>query len=231
MNVTNSTELDSTVEQVIKILLAIVNNNRVVPAENKFHDANHEAVFGFRWKYQQMTLCEFFANIQGQSNCPSNIYVLALCLMKKYEQTLQFENLNSTTVHRVFYTCLALAYKFLEDEVFVDSDFALLGLVSLPQYKQMELHVLQALEFSTYISQEEFEKMQTKVHEVDVLSSSCLTVSELFEDPPCCIEPSNLTQHSTSPKHQKSVSQGLTKLFKFKATSSRTPRLHKSLSD
>jgi len=94
-------------------------------------------------------------------DCGPESYISALCIIQRLENVHAIPPLTQRTVHRVFFTSLMLAVKFLEDTTLRNEDFAKVGCLTPLDLARMELHVLKALHFSSATTVDEYQSCKT----------------------------------------------------------------------
>jgi hypothetical protein len=130
--------------------------------------------FATAWEHESVSIEEYLQDIAAQADCSDECFIGALCLLKKLEATNAFTRLTQRTVHRIFFTCFLLAMKFIEDEVFSESDHAVIGNVALTDLVEMQFIYLKELQFNCSISAEDIENMTTKVFQFHANSKEML---------------------------------------------------------
>lgn len=130
----------------------------------------------------------FLIYIDSAMETSAQIYLFTLCLLKKLEKTEAFTQLTSQTVQGVFYACFCLAYKYLEDEVYKDTDFADAVEMDRKKYLKTQAYYLRALGYNVTVTMEELIKMdklllnfKSKTSTFSLTPSvSCSQINDMF---------------------------------------------------
>ncbi|KAH9616024.1 hypothetical protein KSS87_014842 [Heliosperma pusillum] len=86
-------------------------------------------------------------------SCLVLAYVYLLCFI---QQTNSY--VTSLNVHRLLFTCVLVAVKFLEDEHFDNSYFAKIGGISRTEMNNLELKLLSTLDYRLQVSVDTFDR-------------------------------------------------------------------------
>ena len=82
--------------------------------------------------------------------------------------------LTSENVKNILFTCMVITQKDYEDENYNDKDYAKLFKISTEELISMEVEFLKYVDFSLYISEDEFIKYKRKMYKMWKKSFSCL---------------------------------------------------------
>eukprot|EP00298_Acanthocystis_sp_HF-20_P008851 c17940_g1_i1.p1 GENE.c17940_g1_i1~~c17940_g1_i1.p1 ORF type:complete len:257 (-),score=94.98 c17940_g1_i1:100-870(-) len=142
------------------------------------------------------TPSEFIEQIHSKTHARSCLYLFTLCLIKKLESTKAFTQQTQTTFQGIFFTCFCLAFKYMEDEVYSDADFATIGGFKLSSHVQRELHYLQALKFNVTVTLDEIKIMHDTIRTSKPEKiASCTCLSDLFNESSSSSQPKkNISQ-------------------------------------
>jgi len=119
----------------------------------------------------------FLIYIDSAMETSAQIYLFSLCLLKRLEKTEAFTQLTSQTVQGVFYACFCIAYKYLEDEVYKDADFADAVEMDRKKYLQIQAYYLKALGYNATVTFEELIKMDKLLGNFTYKSSSIFSLT------------------------------------------------------
>ena len=89
-------------------------------------------------------------------NCSLSCYIIALILLDKLGEANEKFKLKAENMHKLWITAMVLAAKINDDEYYAQSYYSRVAGVNVATLNNMEFTFLNALEFKTYISQEEF---------------------------------------------------------------------------
>eukprot|EP00298_Acanthocystis_sp_HF-20_P001026 c11405_g1_i2.p1 GENE.c11405_g1_i2~~c11405_g1_i2.p1 ORF type:complete len:319 (-),score=105.43 c11405_g1_i2:254-1210(-) len=105
----------SHLEMVIKSLsdLVIINNTCVAP--QKVNDEN--TIFVTQWKFEWISIEEYIQRIHKATSWNDEIFVAALCFLRKLETEQVFPAFTQQTCHRIYFTCLVLALQSYGEQV------------------------------------------------------------------------------------------------------------------
>jgi len=143
---------------VVSVLQHLVSQN-----EGKLTLSSPKCPFSIPWKYESAELSVYMDRLREWIQCTDEAFVFAMCLVKKLETLDAIPCMNQRTVHRVFFTCLMLAVKFLEDETYRNADFAKVGCVNVQELNAMECTALNALGFNCCVSLEDLVECQQQL--------------------------------------------------------------------
>eukprot|EP00298_Acanthocystis_sp_HF-20_P009578 c18389_g1_i3.p1 GENE.c18389_g1_i3~~c18389_g1_i3.p1 ORF type:complete len:147 (+),score=20.65 c18389_g1_i3:80-520(+) len=107
-------------------------------------------------------------------NCSHESYVFALVYMDRIIQRNPDFFICSLNIHRVLITSVMIAAKFYDDVYYNNSFYARVGGVSVKELNNLEVEFLFMINFSLYISAEEYERYRLELtsHSVQLSSSS-----------------------------------------------------------
>jgi len=159
-----------------------------------------EGLFTTAWKYDWVLFADYVDRLKEWIVCGPESYVVAMCYLKQLEQRNVLPILTTTSVHRVFFACLMLAVKVTEDETLNNADFAKVACIQLNILNEMELFLLNALNFVVTVSVDEFVACKRELIHIDLLLTKSKTgkVNELarlgrVKDPQQPLRVSNMT--------------------------------------
>jgi hypothetical protein len=95
--------------------------------------------------------------IQKFFQCNPSVHSTALALLDKFvEASHDQDTLNQWTAQQLITGVYTLAVKYIEDSHFSNKYYAEIGGMSVKSLNEMELTILKALEFSVYVSEDDF---------------------------------------------------------------------------
>ena len=134
-----------------------------------FDDSNKEN------KEDNCTLTDYFYFWIDKLNFDENLLLLA---MMNIDKLLSKEFiLTEDNVKNVLFTCMVITQKNYEDINYTDKDYAKILNVSAEELLKMELDFLEYINFSLYISQEEFDEYKLKIYNFWKKTLSFITLS------------------------------------------------------
>jgi len=143
-------------------------------------NVSHPEFSLFTYSHPECSDLESFLNyIDSAMETSTQIFLFSLCLLKKLEKTNAFTQLTSQTVQGVFYACYCIAYKYLEDEVYKDVDFADAVEMDRKQYLQTQAYYLHALGYNATITMDELIQMDKLLCNFKSSTSSVFSFSPL----------------------------------------------------
>lgn len=110
--------------------------------------------FAFDWTYEWIEIEDYLDRIDEWIDCGGESYFCALCLIQRLDEAGALPPLNQRTLNRVFFVCLMLSVKMLEDVTLNNKDFAKVGCVTLEELNTMELFSLKALNFNAHVDKQ-----------------------------------------------------------------------------
>eukprot|EP00298_Acanthocystis_sp_HF-20_P001588 c12001_g1_i1.p1 GENE.c12001_g1_i1~~c12001_g1_i1.p1 ORF type:complete len:247 (+),score=86.20 c12001_g1_i1:83-823(+) len=134
--------------------------------------------FAEQWVYEDILVKEFLDYLGASVLLDDDCYIYALCLLKKIEKSSNVVPITQRTVHRLFFTCLVLGFRFMDDRRFADQEFATICSLSLDEFRNMQLWVLKTLKFNCFIQPEELVMMKNKIDEVYLGFDSCVDLKK-----------------------------------------------------
>eukprot|EP00298_Acanthocystis_sp_HF-20_P002759 c13143_g1_i1.p1 GENE.c13143_g1_i1~~c13143_g1_i1.p1 ORF type:complete len:266 (-),score=74.86 c13143_g1_i1:17-787(-) len=205
------------VSSVIQILISIAskntNNQDVVlkPSSSLFAEPPKP-----EWDTFPRYISEVLDWIYDRDDC----YVLALYYMSKLELDPSVPPITLSTVHRMFFACLSVAVKYLEDGRTKNSQLAKIGNVTIQELNQMELSVLLSLQFNCCLNEEKYTSFYSLVDIVlDNLNQNQLPKSKkglsLFHHSSSKLTIQNLFASAEHKQEKLQKLQGSTNQFKM----------------
>eukprot|EP00298_Acanthocystis_sp_HF-20_P021733 c28302_g1_i1.p1 GENE.c28302_g1_i1~~c28302_g1_i1.p1 ORF type:complete len:235 (-),score=25.81 c28302_g1_i1:67-771(-) len=147
-------------DEVSHLLQEIVdfNSESIISSENDGVCLS-SSPFTESWGYDETNFQDYIEYLTQSIGFDSNSYMYALCLIKKMENSEYPVPITQQTVHRLFFICLSIGYRFTDDNRYADADFANLGCVTIEEFLKMQIWVLTALKFNCFIHEDEIKKM------------------------------------------------------------------------
>jgi len=128
-----------------------------------------ECLFSTAWKYDWVDIGDYVNRLKEWIVCGTESFVVALCYFKRLESLGVLPTVNSLTIHRIFFTCLMLAVKMVEDETLNNADFAKVACIQLKDLNAMELFVVRVFRFECSIPVDEFVSTKRELIHLDLL--------------------------------------------------------------
>lgn len=150
---------------IASLLTHIVAENELV--KSKIPDS--DSMFATPWKYDWVLIADYVERVKEWIVCGPESFVVCMCFIKRLEQMQAVPALTSTSIHRVFFTCLMLAVKVVEDETLNNADFAKVACIPLKELNAMELFVLVSLGFNATVNLDEYVAVKRELIHIDLL--------------------------------------------------------------
>jgi hypothetical protein len=131
--------------------------------------ANPDCLFSTAWKYDWVEIGDYIDRLKEWIVCGTESFVVAVCYFKRLEAQGMLPVINTLSVHRIFFTCLMLAVKMVEDETLNNADFAKVACIQLKDLNSMEVFVLRCLNFECSVPVEEFITVKRDLIHLDLL--------------------------------------------------------------
>ena len=88
--------------------------------------------------------------------CTEECFVMAVIYIDRISNMNSRINLNEKTIHKLFLISSVLAAKFHDDKFYLNSFYAHIGGIGLPELNFMEMEFLKCIKFNLYIDAELF---------------------------------------------------------------------------
>lgn len=151
------------IEVIARLLEYIIKENGKVEWEPQ------TSPFTTDWKYDWVEIGDYMDRLKEWIVCGAESFVVATCYFKRLEIIGALPVVSSLSVHRIFFTCLMLAVKMVEDETLNNADFAKVACIQLKDLNEMEVYVLIAMNFNCSIAVEEFVACKRELIHLDLL--------------------------------------------------------------
>ena len=99
--------------------------------------------------------------LANQSKCSHQCFILAIIYVDRL--VARGMMVNSRSVHRILLTCLLIAIKFLDDDLFDNQSFSKFGGISNSELNSLEVELLDFLEYDIVVEQRHFEEYSRKM--------------------------------------------------------------------
>jgi len=162
---------------IAALLDHIVKENAKVQAQ-----APLDCLFSTPWKYDWVEIMDYIDRLKEWIVCGAESFVVATCYFKRLEALGVLPTVNSLSVHRIYFTCLMLAVKMVEDETLNNADFAKVACIQLKDLNNMEVFIVRAFKFECSVSVDEFVSTKRELIHLDLL----LTKSKTAKVPELC---------------------------------------------
>lgn len=100
----------------------------------------------------------YLQRMQSFMFCSDECYVIALIYLDRIRERTTWLEVNSSSIHRLILTGVVVAAKFFEDKYYKNSYYCKVGGINNQELNQLEYEFLSYLDFSLYVSQEEYER-------------------------------------------------------------------------
>ena len=132
---------------VAKILEEIVVANNVGTVLNSPFNAP---------KVPSISIQNYLERFVKFARCSMETFILALILIDRLIQNTTNLKIHATNVHRLFLTGMTLAIKLQDDLHLSNEDIAKVGGIQADQLAELEIHMLQGIQFWVTVPQEQF---------------------------------------------------------------------------
>jgi hypothetical protein len=124
-------------------------------------------------KIPQISLFKYVERLKNLGHCETS-FLFALIYIDRIISADSTFALTERNVHRLFFTCTIVAEKFMNDDVYFNSYYALVGGVHLREMNRLEAILLHALMWRLGVSQEEYDEKKEELRHslADTLSAS-----------------------------------------------------------
>eukprot|EP00298_Acanthocystis_sp_HF-20_P000430 c10575_g1_i2.p1 GENE.c10575_g1_i2~~c10575_g1_i2.p1 ORF type:complete len:274 (-),score=62.91 c10575_g1_i2:105-926(-) len=130
--------------------------------------SSHNSPFTEPWEHETITFEQFTQETSVLATFDDQCYIYAFSLLKKIELHHQLVLITQQTVHRLFFACLVLAFKFMQDGRYADSEFAMLGGFRSQMLISMQIWIFKALKFNCFIDKKSFQLMGSRLRKLDL---------------------------------------------------------------
>ena len=113
---------------------------------------------------ENLTLDDYFYYWADKLEFDENLLILTMMIIDKI-LSKEFI-LTSNNVENVLFTCMVITQKYDEDENFTDKDYSKIIKINTNELIEMEMELLSLIDFSLYISEEEFDKYKYKMKDL-----------------------------------------------------------------
>ena len=148
----------------------VTNLDKLSPSSSSIEE--NSTILKISKKEENFTLNDYFYFWIKKLDFNENLLLLTIMNIDK----LLAKNfiLTSENVKNILFTCMVITQKDYEDENYNDKDYAKLFKISTEELISMEVEFLKYVDFSLYISEDEFIKYKRKMYKMWKKSFSCL---------------------------------------------------------
>lgn len=135
------------------------------PAENteccvKFPNRHDSISVFFSITTADISVSSYLARLLRYTKCSSSAIIYAIIYLKRVEKGDSLLTVSAYSLHRLLITSIMIAAKFVDEAWYSNSYYArVAGVSTLQEMNRLEKEFLRALDYRTYVSQEEFEKL------------------------------------------------------------------------
>jgi len=151
---------------IASLLDHIVKENAAVEATS-----SAGCLFSTPWKYDWVEITDYVDRLKEWIVCGTECFVVATCYFKRLEASGILPTINSLSVHRIFFACLMLAVKMVEDETLNNADFAKVACIQLKDLNEMEVFLARCMNFKCIVPVDEFVGVKRELIHLDLLLS------------------------------------------------------------
>ena len=106
---------------------------------------------------------DYLYRLIKHSHCTRSAFIIAFYYLERVAEKGVDLGINSLSVHRLLLTAVLLAIKYLEDVLYDNAHFAIVGGLDVQELNMLELDMLKVLNFRLHISPEEFTEFEQKL--------------------------------------------------------------------
>lgn len=132
-------------KKVFKNIFCILNSKIVNLKSEYFHN---DFIPNLNFNHYVKRIVDYF-------NCSSNVYICALIYILKIIENNEIY-INKNTIYPLFFVSCVISVKTLEDDQFSNKFYAQVGGYELDELNNLEIIMLNLLDFNTYIEQGDF---------------------------------------------------------------------------
>lgn len=124
--------------------------------------ANEGIVFGgnddedyycfFSNQKQTFDLRDYLYRLVSLSNCSAAAFILMFEYIKRIQEECKELSITDMNCHRLILSCLLLAIKYIDDDVFIINFYADIGGIPVEELKSLEVRMLDILDWTLGIS-------------------------------------------------------------------------------
>eukprot|EP00181_Compsopogon_caeruleus_P001350 CAMPEP_0184679998 /NCGR_PEP_ID=MMETSP0312-20130426/2862_1 /TAXON_ID=31354 /ORGANISM="Compsopogon coeruleus, Strain SAG 36.94" /LENGTH=241 /DNA_ID=CAMNT_0027129805 /DNA_START=578 /DNA_END=1303 /DNA_ORIENTATION=+ len=159
---------------------------RYLDRNDQFEDLARERVAGqsfagFYGAYRQrFALQDYITRLVHHTRCSDSAFIVALLYLRRVLTATPQLRVTSHSVHRLYMTSLVVAVKYLDDEVYANHYYAMVGGMTLAELNRLELELLVLLGFDCSVDPDIFAVLDEQVQ----MDEWCSEVSSLSQDFP-----------------------------------------------
>lgn len=116
-----------------------------------FLDINEEFPCFYSEEREPHGLSFYVDRLIRHSNCSTSVYIIMFEYVKRIQKECKLF-ITSMNFHRIVLTCLLLAAKFVEDEVFSNDFYSNIGGISVEQLNDLEVEMLYMFDWNASVS-------------------------------------------------------------------------------
>jgi len=105
-----------------------------------------------------ISVADYLQRMLKYMYCSDECYVLALIYLDRIHERVTWLEVNSRSIHRLFLTGVVVAAKFFEDKYYKNSYYCKVGGITNRELNNLEYNFLRYLDFSLYVSHEDYER-------------------------------------------------------------------------
>ena len=113
-----------------------------------------------------ISLADFLRRLHRYTHFSPECLVIAIIYIDRYNMGQPLFSLSPLNAHKLLLAALLVAAKFQDDFYYDNRAFEFAGGVNAAHLLQLELELFSALEYSLFVSQQEFEELEDKLYEV-----------------------------------------------------------------
>jgi hypothetical protein len=116
---------------------------------------------------------QYLKRLEQYMKCSGPAYVMALIYLDRVTNKKEGLVLSNYCIHRLFLTSLVVAVKFYEDKYYKNSFYSKVGGISSTELNTLELEFLDFIDYTLYVSEEEYQTYSSTLMEYFSKKSSC----------------------------------------------------------